>query len=98
MRPHRLDWLSLVFGLLFVLIAIAALADALLLNVTDLRWIVPSLFVALGVALVISSIRRDQQDEDAGPEPAYVAAGHRDRSASEHAESEAEVVDDADAR
>ncbi|MEX0868706.1 MAG: hypothetical protein WD011_03450 [Nitriliruptoraceae bacterium] len=86
MRTHRLDVLSLVFGLLFVLIAIAALADAVFLSVTDLRWVLPTLFVALGLALVVSSMRRD------------TAPGTTDEAAIDAGAAADDVVDEPDAR
>jgi hypothetical protein len=58
MKTHALDVLALVFGLIFVSIALVGLFDQLTVSWSDLRWLVPSALVAIGLALVITSGRR----------------------------------------
>lgn len=58
MKTHPLDVIALVFGLIFVAIALVGLFDQLTVSWSDLRWLVPSALVAVGLALVITSGRR----------------------------------------
>jgi hypothetical protein len=68
-RRHPFDPVSLIFGLLFAVIAVLGLTDAVTLSYLDLRWIAPGALVLLGLALVLTSGRRgsDAADADDGP-------------------------------
>jgi putative Mn2+ efflux pump MntP len=62
MTRHRLDVLSLTAGAVFVGLAITFLAagDAV---VNAAHWVWPVLLVSLGVAGLISALRRDDEPE-----------------------------------
>lgn len=88
MRTHRFDPASFAFGVLFVAIAVVGLTDPSLLAVEDLRWLGPVVLVVLGLALLLSAVRRDREQDpaaplavpdttaadDAGPDPALADA------------------------
>jgi len=65
MRRHRFDPISFVFGVLFTVFALAGLADVALPYVFDVRWLVPSLLVVVGLVLLVSSARSGGRDEAA---------------------------------
>ena len=67
MRRHELDPVSLVFGLLFLLIALAFLTDAPAVAVLRLRWLLPALGIVVGIGLLGSALRGP--DEDGAPPP-----------------------------
>ena len=68
MERHELDALSLIGGLVFVAVAALGLTDALVLDLTDLRWVGPALLVVLGVTLVLTAGRgRAERRADAAP-------------------------------
>lgn len=78
MKPHRVDVLSLVFGLIFVAMAAVGLSDRLTVTWSDLRWVVPAGLVAIGLALLITSARRQADraiDEDRTGNGGTQAAG-----------------------
>ena len=61
MERHRLDVLSLIFGLIFTAVAVLGLTDVLTLTFADLRWLGPAVLVVVGVALLFTAGRsRDQ--------------------------------------
>ena len=66
MRPHRLDPVSLVFGLLFTGLGLAALIRGNGLTGLRWEWLWPALAVGAGLALVISlrSRGRDRAEPD----------------------------------
>lgn len=64
MTRHRLDWLSLLVGLLGVSVALAALTDIRLGAL--MGSVGPAVAVAVGVALLLAAVR------DTSPEPARV--------------------------
>ena len=57
MRTHRLDPVSLVFGLAYTALAVVGLADGLSLAGPDLRLLGPAVLVLLGLALLLSTAR-----------------------------------------
>ncbi|HWH32954.1 MAG TPA: hypothetical protein VNU01_09820 [Egibacteraceae bacterium] len=70
MRRHDLDPVSLVFGLLFLAIAVALLVDAPALALLRLRWLLPTLGIVVGVALLGSALRGDHETATAdGDQP-----------------------------
>ena len=67
MERHNLDVLSLFAGLVFALIAVVGLTDAVMLQLADLRWLGPLAIVAFGVVLVVTAgtgRRRDREPTD----------------------------------
>ena len=72
---HRLDLLSLIFGLLF-----AALAIPVLVTDTpwdfEAGWVVPAVIVALGLVIGASAFRRrsDEAELEQSADPAVTAA------------------------
>ena len=72
---HRLDLLSLIFGLLF-----AALAVPVLVTDTpwdfDAGWVVPAVIVALGLVIGASAFRQrsDEAELEQAADPAVTAA------------------------
>ena len=72
---HRLDLLSLIFGLLF-----AALAIPVLVTNTpwdfEAGWVVPAVIVALGLVIGASAFRRrsDEAELEQSADPAVTAA------------------------
>ena len=64
MRTHRFDLVSLVFGLVFVALAVVGLIDDVWLTIPDLRLLGPAVLVLAGVALVVTAARnRDERRE-----------------------------------
>lgn len=79
MTRHRTDPLSLLFGLVFVGVAVAAWNDALRLDTSlDLRWVWPALLIGGGLTLLAGLTRRGdhgapgEEPDEAGWEPADV--------------------------
>lgn len=74
-ETHRLDLLSLIFGLLF-----AALAIPVLVTDTpwdfEAGWVVPAVIVALGLVIGASAFRRRADENELGQptDPAVTAA------------------------
>lgn len=65
MKPHRFDPLSFVFGIVFVLMALAAsFRDQIDWNLGV--WLFPAAVLVLGIGLLASGIRgtREMEDED----------------------------------
>ncbi len=83
---HPLDPISLVFGLVFVVLALAGLSN--LLVRTDLlvvQWLVPAALIVLGVALLLGGLRRADSDaqaptagEGSAPEPSEAEDAEED--------------------
>lgn len=65
MERHRIDPVSLVFGLLFVAVATVGLVGRFGLHADDLRWLAPGLLVVLGVLLVLP-LGRSTRETDPG--------------------------------
>ena len=63
MKPHRTDAISLVFGLLFSVVALLALTDALVLSGALLRWSGAGVLVLVGVILLATARGGDRNDE-----------------------------------
>lgn len=64
MKRHSTDLLSLLPGLLFVAIAVLALAGGLTVDLLSADWVWPSALIALGV-LVLASAGRGRRRPDA---------------------------------
>lgn len=63
MRRHELDPVSLVFGLVFLVVAATLWLDAPALAVLRLRWLLPALGIVVGVALLGSALRAPDDPE-----------------------------------
>ncbi len=77
MKTHRTDLVSLIPGLAFVTLAVAALGGAVEIDlVRDLRWVWPALAITVGV-LLLAGASRDRRTGTATttseePAPAWV--------------------------
>jgi hypothetical protein len=68
MERHPFDVLSLIFGLVFTVIAALSLAGALPLENLDLRLIAPALLVLFGLVLVVGAgVPRRRGETEAHP-------------------------------
>jgi len=63
MTRHPLDVLSLVFGILFVVIATIGLVDAVTISLGDLRWLLPTLLIVVGGVLLVTGGTRAVRSE-----------------------------------
>lgn len=85
MTRHRLDTLSLVSGLLFTAIGVAALFDAIDLDVFTTDWVWPAVLIGAGVAVLLTLTSREgpsRDDRDTRPladEDPALGADARDR-------------------
>jgi hypothetical protein len=87
MERHRFDPFSFVLGVLVVALAAAGLLGPGSLASVDLRWAVPAVLVALGLALVATTVGRASADrapvgtgDVPGAVPDTTAAGGDDRA------------------
>ena len=76
MQFHRVDYVSLVFGAFFMVIAGLFLWNGFDAFDLDVRWIWPAALVVIGVAFLMPSRRRPQSlpETTAVPSPAVEAA------------------------
>jgi hypothetical protein len=79
MKAHRTDGVSLVFGLLFVLMAGWWLVDGFAhLTIPHIGWFAPAALIALGLLGIVASLRSNRRTPEpvsASPTtPAYFAA------------------------
>jgi hypothetical protein len=70
MQPHRLDRVSLVFGLLFAVLGIGFLFTPSGLLDLPWEWLVPAGIVGLGAALLVPALTR-REPEPLGAEPDF---------------------------
>ena len=68
MRRHDLDLLSLLAGLLFVAVGVAALSVGREDLTDTLKWIWPATLLVLGVGLLVASARQNRPRDEVGPE------------------------------
>lgn len=69
MSRHPLDALSLVFGLLFAALGVAALYDAIDFELLSLDWLWPAALIGSGIAVLLTLGSRQPTGESAGTEP-----------------------------
>ena len=65
MRRHDLDWISLIAGIVFTLIAIVYLVVAVTDVTVDARIVWPLVFVALGAAGIATAVSATAREERA---------------------------------
>jgi hypothetical protein len=95
MERHRFDPFSLVLGVLAVALAAAGLLGPGSLASVDLRWAVPAVLVALGLALVATTVGRASADRE--PVAAADVPGAVPDTTPADADGRAEVPDAPDA-
>lgn len=69
MSRHRFDALSLVFGLLFAALGVAALYDAIDFELLSLDWLWPAALIGSGIAVLLTLGSRQPTGDRAGTEP-----------------------------
>ncbi|WP_430780525.1 phage holin family protein [Actinoplanes sp. G11-F43] len=71
MKPHRMDGVSLSFGLIFLLIAFWwALSQVITLQLPAVGWIVAGGLIFFGVAGLLGAIRSGRREVPSAPVPA----------------------------
>lgn len=72
MKRHPFDLLSFLFGAIFVAVAAAALLGIDLLDLQDVAWVIPTLLVILGAALLAGAAGRRTD-----PDTAEIGTDHQ---------------------
>ena len=67
MKRHELDWVSLIAGAVFLLVAVTHLVGAASGDDPDLRWLLPAMLVGVGLAGLTGALRSSR------PRPVPVA-------------------------
>ena len=57
MKRHELDWVSLIAGAVFLLVAVTHLIGAAAGDDPDLRWLLPAMLVGIGLAGLTGALR-----------------------------------------
>jgi hypothetical protein len=68
MKRHELDWVSLIAGAVFLLVAVTHLIGAAAGDDPDLRWLLPAMLVGIGLAGLTGALRSSR------PRPVPVGA------------------------
>ena len=79
MKRHELDWVSLIAGVVFLLVAVTHLIGAAAGDDPDLRWLLPAMLVGIGLAGLTGALRSSR------PRPVPVGAGPSTHAPSTHA-------------
>ena len=75
MRRHELDWVSLIAGAVFLLVAVTHLVGAVSGDDPDLRWLLPAMLVGIGLAGLVGALRSSR------PRPEPVGSSSSDGTA-----------------
>jgi len=81
MKRHELDWVSLIAGVVFLLVAVTHLIGAAAGDDPDLRWLLPAMLVGIGLAGLTGALRSSR------PRPVPVGAGPSTHAPSDDAPS-----------
>lgn len=68
MRRHRLDPVSLAFGLAFVGIGGVVLTEGADVSLVHLRWVAAGTLLVLGLAMLLGTRSRGSRDREEGEE------------------------------
>ncbi|GID45645.1 hypothetical protein Aca07nite_29200 [Actinoplanes capillaceus] len=75
MRPHRMDGVSLTFGLIFLAVAFWwAVSQVLTVNLPPVGWIVAGGLIFFGVVGLLGAIRSGRREPQPQPEPVAAPA------------------------
>jgi hypothetical protein len=88
MKRHELDWVSLIAGAVFLLVAVTHLIGAAAGDDPDLRWLLPAMLVGIGLAGLTGALRSSR------PRPVPVGAGPTTHGLSPDAPSDDTPSDD----
>ena len=87
MKRHELDWVSLIAGAVFLLVAVTHLVGAASGDDPDLRWLLPTMLVGIGLAGLTGALRSSR------PRPAPVAADYPADAVVNHADDAGDAND-----
>lgn len=96
MKPHRMDGVSLTFGLIFLLIPLWwAVSQVVALRLPAVGWLVAGGLIVFGVVGLLGAIRSSRRDLPSGPVvAAATVATPGDLPPEMHAEIVQELLDD----
>jgi len=86
MKRHELDWVSLIAGAVFLLVAVTHLVGAASGDDPDLRWLLPTMLVGIGLAGLTGALRSSR------PRPVPVAADYPADADVNHADDTDDTV------
>jgi hypothetical protein len=86
MKRHELDWVSLIAGAVFLLVAVTHLIGAAAGDDPDLRWLLPAMLVGIGLAGLTGALRSSR------PRPVPVGAAPSAEPPSDDTPSDDTVV------
>ena len=74
MRRHQFDPISFVFGVMFTVVGLAFLSGRVDLGDLHLRWLWPVPLIVVGLALLVSTRKREARPLSGVPAPASQAS------------------------
>ena len=98
-RRHRVDWVALVAGVVFLVVALAHVAARSNDKQLDLHWTFPLLLLVLGVLGLLSAVRTGRGDDhveagDGGSTAPVQPWGDVERTEDTHRVEDAQATDD----